>query len=70
MLQFVNGLIVDRGGNRSDAAAHRPPAERLFRTQINRMRKMKPTIRPSFTSPSIATGLIIARDVSPLKINA
>jgi hypothetical protein len=70
MLQSINRLIVDSGGNRSDAAAHRPPAERLLFTQINRIRKMKPTMRPNSTSPLIATGLIIACDVSPLKMKA
>lgn len=70
MLQSVNCLMVDSDGERSDAGAHRPAAERLLRTQINRMRKMEPTIRPKFISPFIATGLIIARDFSPLKMNA
>jgi hypothetical protein len=31
---------------------------------------MNPTIRPNLTSPLMATGLIIARDVLPLKMNA
>ena len=70
MLQSVNCLRVEGDGERSDAGAHRPAAERLVRTQIYLRRKMEPTKRPRFTSPFIATGLIIARDFSPLKMNA
>jgi hypothetical protein len=62
-------LMIDHG-IRTDDPTHRPPPERALRTQTNRIKKVRPTTRPNSTSPRIATGVNIARVVSPLLMNA